>query len=55
MSHAPNRFTGFVDENQGALNFEDAEIEKIIKSINEKDFTIPVDEKAKGRKKKQEP
>ena len=34
----PNRFSGFVDENQDALSFDTGELDKIIEVINAKDF-----------------
>ena len=37
-SYMPNRFSGFINENQGALDFDSAEMEQIIKVINNKDF-----------------
>jgi hypothetical protein len=37
-SYMPNRFTGFVDENQGALDFDNIELGQIIKLINDLDL-----------------
>jgi ADP-heptose:LPS heptosyltransferase len=37
-SYIPNRFSGFIDENQGALDFDTNEIQEIVKIINKYDF-----------------
>lgn len=37
-SYVPNRFSGFVDENARALDFDEAEVEHIIDVINSKEF-----------------
>jgi len=36
-NYVPNRFSGFVDCNKGALEFDDEEMESILKTINEVD------------------
>jgi hypothetical protein len=37
-NYFPNRFVGYVDENKGALDFTEDEIDQIITTINNRDF-----------------
>jgi hypothetical protein len=37
-SYIPNRFSGFIDKNKGALDFNTSEIEEIVKIINTHNF-----------------
>jgi hypothetical protein len=37
-TYLPNRFSGFIDENKGALDFDSNELEVIIKTINTRNF-----------------
>lgn len=38
VSYVPNRMTGYVNENNGALEFDNVEISQILRSINEQTF-----------------
>jgi len=41
-SYQPNRFSGFLDENKGAMEFTEDELEHIAGMINKHDFPLPI-------------